>query len=166
MESLQTLTMPIYPGRAYRPLNAVIQFETVGIATWRDWVTKIVDVIGGRAKTYDRPIISALQNAIEKVQRAATALGGDAIIDLHIAVVSVSSKGLGMSQLLVTGTAIAFIEEYSLSRAAVASASAVQNDVEPLAAARTPGVEMPYGFTLDPDVPQLGTGPGSTSLFR
>ena len=108
---MQTLTMPIYPGRRYRALNAVIQFQTVGIATWRDWVTKVVDVLGGRASTYDRPIISALQSAIEKVQRAAKDLGGDAVIDLRISVVAVSSKGLGMTQLLVTGTAIVFEPE-------------------------------------------------------
>lgn len=144
---MQTLTMPIYPGRRYRALNAVIQFQTVGIATWRDWVTKVVDVVGGRASTYDRPIIAALQRAIEAVQRAAKDLGADAVIDLHISVVSVSSKGLGMSQLLVTGTAIVFETEHPM-RSPVARTTAASDHLTE--------VGVPTGFSSDPDVPQLG----------
>ncbi len=161
---MQTLTMPIYPGRPYRALNAVIQFETVGIASWRDWVTKVTDVLGGRARTYDRPILAAMQKAIEKVERAAADIGGDAVIDLHIEVVNVSSKGLGMTQMLVMGTAIAFETEYPVSRSAVTATAASHAEVHP--APRTPGVEVPYGFTLDQDVPQLGSPMGSTSIIR
>ena len=162
---MQTLTMPIYPGRRYRALNAVIQFQTVGIATWRDWVTKVVDVVGGRASTYDRPILAALKSAIESVQRAAKDLGADAVIDLHISVVSVSSKGLGMSQLLVTGTAIAFETEHPL-RSSVSRATETDPASSAGSASGLTGVGVPTGFSLDPDVPQLGSGSGPSSLIQ
>lgn len=163
---MQTLTMPIYPGRRYRALNAVIQFQTVGIATWRDWVTKVVDIVGGRASTYDRPIIAALKNAIEAVQQAAKDLGADAVIDLHISVVSVSSKGLGMSQLLVTGTAIAFETERPLRSSAATATATSHEESRPDSAPRLPGVGVPNGFTLDPDVPQLGNHAGPSAIIR
>lgn len=152
------LTMPIYPGRAYRPLNAVIQFETVGIASWRDWVTKVTDIVGGRAKTYDRPILSAMQSAIDKLERAAADLGGDAIIDLHIEVIAVSSKGFGMSQLLVTGTAIAFEVEMPLVRPTVTTSEVSHG--------RASGAGVPSGFSFEPDVPQLGPSTGSSAIVR
>ena len=163
---MQTLTMPIYPGRRYRALNAVIQFQTVGIATWRDWVTKVVDVLGGRARTYDRPIISALQSAIEKVQRAAKDLGGDAVIDLRISVVAVSSKGLGMTQLLVTGTAIVFEPEQHFRNSAAVATAASHGESRPDSASRLPGVGVPDGFSRDPDVPQLGSYSSAESIIR
>lgn len=159
------LTMPIYPGRAYRPLNAVIHFETVGIASWRDWVTKIVDVVGGRADTYSRPILKAMETSLEKLQRAAADLGGEAIIDLTIQVTEVSSKGFGMTQLLVMGTAIVFEEERALSRSSVATSESLEGAKVNGAAPRSPS-QSSYGFLGDPDVPQLGSGSGPSPLIQ
>ena len=157
------LTMPIYPGRAYRPLNAVIHFETVGIASWRDWVTKIVDTVGGRADTYSRPILKAMETSLEKLQRAAADLGGEAIIDLNIQLIAVSSKGFGMTQLLVMGTAIVFEEERS--RSSVATTESLDHEKVNGAPSRTPS-QSSYGFLGDPDVPQLGSGSGPSSLIQ
>lgn len=165
-QNIPALTMPIYPGRRYRPLNAVIQFETVGIASWRDWITKMVDVVGGRAKTYDRPIVKALQDAINKVQAVAKDMSADAIIDLRISVVAVSSKGLGMAQVLVTGTAIMFEDSMGLEGSAGAAAHATPSAELPLME-KSGKLDQAYGFTLESfDVPQLGSGGNRASIIR
>lgn len=164
------LTTPNYAGRSYRPLNAIIEFETVGIASWRDWVTKVVDVLGGRAKTYDRPIVRALERAIEKVRVTTKSIGGDALIDLRISVVSVSAKGLGMSQVLVTGTAITFQPDPSgvddIFKSVVARAVASPLPMAASAPGEAPLAPPPsaspeaYGFG-DIVVPQLGSSRSS-----
>lgn len=160
------ITTPNYAGRAYRPLNAIIEFETIGIASWRDWVTKLVDVMGGRAKTYDRPIVRALERAIEKVQVTTKKIGGDALIDLRISVISVSAKGLGMSQVLVTGTAIAFESDPSLMQDLFKSVMSKPDPVPPPLSPAVATSPVPSGSALsatsdqyglsDISVPQLG----------
>ncbi|MDP3599165.1 MAG: heavy metal-binding domain-containing protein [Nitrospirota bacterium] len=162
---MYVLTMPTFHGRSYRPLNAVIHFETVGIATWRDWVTKIVDIVGGRADTYSRPTIKSMETSLEKLQRAAADIGGEAIIDLRIQVMEVSSKGFGMSQLLLTGTAIVFEEEMPVSRPAMATTEAVVEQKVNEPSSRTPPPSA-YGFLGQQDVPQLGSRSGSSKFVE
>ena len=163
--TVPVLTTPIYAGRSYRPLNAIIEFETVGIATWRDWVTKFVDVVGWRANSYDRPVVRALERAIQMVRVTTRANGGDALIDLRISVISVSAKGLGMSQVLVTGTAIVFDSGTPVMdevfKSAVERAVAAPLPLAAAPAEFTPPFVPPdsYGFS-DIDVPQLGASRG------
>lgn len=106
---MKVLTIPYFPFRRYEPIDALTEFQTVGLASWRDWWAKYVDIFGGRARVYERPTMSAIQDATSRMKQEAMDLGADAIIGYSISVFPLNSKGMGMSQVLVCGTAVRFI---------------------------------------------------------
>ena len=137
---------PLYPGRRCEPLQTVIDIQTVGIGSARDWWARISDFWGGQAKVYTRPTVDAMKQGMKKIEDAAKLIKADAIVALVIDVKPVSSKGMGMTQVLIYGTAVRFvgearaIEKVSAVRPAGAVPSDEQQDDEQL---QFPIVDMP-----------------------
>ena len=92
---MKVLTIPYFPFRRYEPIDALTEFQTVGLASWRDWWAKYVDIFGGRARVYERPTMSAIQDATSRMKREAMDLGADASHRVFDFRVSVEFKGDG-----------------------------------------------------------------------
>jgi uncharacterized protein YbjQ (UPF0145 family) len=105
------LNTPDFPGRRCEPLQTVIDIQTVGIGSARDWLARLSDFWGGQAKVYTRPTVEAMKQGMRKVEEAARLIKADAIVALVIDVKPVSSKGMGMTQVLIYGTAVRFVGE-------------------------------------------------------
>ena len=113
---MKILTVDIIPGHAYRYFQALIQIETVGIASWRDAVVRFTDFWGGRAKTYDSPIVHATQSMVNRLAQSAAALEADLIIGFDIQIHQVTARywGWGMAQIIMRGTPIQFTDRNAL----------------------------------------------------
>ena len=111
---MKILTVDIIPGHAYRYFQALIQIETVGIASWRDAVVRFTDFWGGRAKTYDSPIVHATQSMVNRLAQSAASLGADLIIGFDIQIHQVTARywGWGMAQIVMRGTPIQFTDRH------------------------------------------------------
>lgn len=108
---MHILNTPIYPGRRCEALQTVIDIQTVGIGSARDLWARLSDFWGGQAKVYTRPTVEAMKQGMKKIEDAAKALKADAIVALVIDVKPISSKGMGMTQVLIYGTAVRFVSE-------------------------------------------------------
>ena len=113
---MKILTVDVIPGHTYRYFQALIQIETVGIASWRDAVVRFTDFWGGRAKTYDSPIVHATQSMVNRLAQSAAALGADLIIGFDIQIHQVTARywGWGMAQIIMRGTPIQFTDRDAL----------------------------------------------------
>ena len=113
---MKILTVDVIPGHTYRYFQALIQIETVGIASWRDAVVRFTDFWGGRAKTYDSPIVHATQSMVNRLAQSAAALGADLIIGFDIQIHQVTARywGWGMAQIIMRGTPIQFTDRNAL----------------------------------------------------
>ncbi|MCS6328014.1 MAG: heavy metal-binding domain-containing protein [Nitrospira sp.] len=113
---MKILTVDVIPGHRYRYCQALIQIETVGIASWRDAVVRFTDFWGGRAKMYDSPIVNATQSMVNRLAHSATALGADVIIGFDIQIHQVTARywGWGMAQIVMRGTPIQFTDRQSM----------------------------------------------------
>ena len=113
---MKILTVDVIPGHTYRYFQALIQIETVGIASWRDAVVRFTDFWGGRAKTYDSPIVHATQSMVNRLAQSAAALEADLIIGFDIQIHQVTARywGWGMAQIIMRGTPIQFTDRNAL----------------------------------------------------
>lgn len=113
---MKILTVDVITGHTYRYFQALIQIETVGIASWRDAVVRFTDFWGGRAKTYDSPIVHATQSMVNRLAQSAAALGADLIIGFDIQIHQVTARywGWGMAQIIMRGTPIQFMDRDAL----------------------------------------------------
>ena len=113
---MKILTVDVIPGHAYRYFQALIQIETVGIASWRDAVVRFTDFWGGRAKTYDSPIVHATQCMVDRLAQSAASLGADLIIGFDIQIHQVTARywGWGMAQIVMRGTPIQFTDRHAM----------------------------------------------------
>jgi len=113
---MKILTVDVIPGHTYRYFQALIQIETVGIASWRDAVVRFTDFWGGHAKTYDSPIVHATQSMVNRLAQSAAALGADLIIGFDIQIHQVTARywGWGMAQIIMRGTPIQFTDRNAL----------------------------------------------------
>lgn len=128
---MHILNTPIYPGRRCEPLQTVIDIQTVGIGSARDLWARLSDFWGGQAKVYTRPTVEAMKQGMKKIEDAAKVLKADAIVALVIDVKPISSKGMGMTQVLIYGTAVRFIgEERVPEKAAGAAQPSAVDDQE------------------------------------
>ena len=115
---MKILTVDVIPGHTYRYFQALIQIETVGIASWRDVVVRFTDFWGGRAKTYDGPIVHATQSMVNRLAQSAASLGADLIIGFDIQIHQVTARywGWGMAQIIMRGTPIQFTDRHAMGR--------------------------------------------------
>lgn len=163
---MKVLTIPYFPFRQYEPIDALTEFQTVGLASWRDWWAKYFDIVGGRARVYERPTMSAIQDATSRMKQEAKDLGADAIIGYSISVFPLNSKGMGMSQVLVCGTAVRFVS-MPASKVASRTIRPGEEPTEQTIAEHSVPVEVFPGFSdLDIQVPSLDGVSRSSSIVK
>ena len=108
-KDMEFLSTQSYPGREFESLGLVVEIHTVGLGTFRDYIARIMDILGGRVNTYDKPARKAMEKVFESLQDQAGALGADAVIGVVVEVSPVPFKGMAMTQVLGFGTAVRFI---------------------------------------------------------
>jgi uncharacterized protein YbjQ (UPF0145 family) len=163
---MKVLTIPYFPFRHYEPIDALTEFQTVGLASWRDWWAKYFDIFGGRARVYERPTMNAIQDATSRMKQEAKNLGADAIIGYSISVFPLNSKGMGMSQVLVCGTAVRFVS-MPASKVTSRTTRPAEEPTEPTIAEHSVPVGVFPGFSdLDIQVPSLDGVSRSSSIVK
>lgn len=105
-KDIEFLSTQSYPGREVEALGLVVEIHTVGLGTFRDYIARIMDILGGRVNTYDKPARKAMENVFDSLQDQAGALGADAVIGVAVEVSPVPFKGMAMTQVLGFGTAV------------------------------------------------------------
>lgn len=106
---IEFLSTQFYPGRGVASLGLVVEIHTVGLGTVRDYFARVMDIVGGRVLTYDKPARKAMERVFDSLQDQAWSLGADAVIGVVVAVSPVPSKGMSMTQVLGFGTAVRFV---------------------------------------------------------
>ena len=110
-KDIEFLSTQSYPGREVESLGLVVEIHTVGLGTFRDYIARIMDILGGRVNTYDKPARKAMENVFDSLQDQAGALGADAMIGVVVEVSPVPFKGMAMTQVLGFGTAVRFLRK-------------------------------------------------------
>lgn len=106
---IEFLTTQTYPGQEIASLGLVVEIHTVGLGTVRDYIARIIDILGGRVGTYDKSARKAMEKVFESLQDQAWVLGADAVIGVVVGVSPVPFKGMAMTQVLGFGTAVRFV---------------------------------------------------------
>lgn len=98
-------TTPSLEGRPIRRYLGLVHGETIlGANLLRDLLASIRDLIGGRARAYERALEQARQMALEELRRRARLLAADAVVGVHVDV-EVLGQG-GMLLVCAIGTAV------------------------------------------------------------
>ena len=108
-KDIEFLSTQSYPGREVESLGLVVEILMVGLGTFRDYIARIMDILGGRVSTYDKPARKAMEKVFDGLQDQAWELGADAVIGVVVEVSPVPFKGMAMTQVLGFGTAVRFI---------------------------------------------------------
>lgn len=97
---------PSLEGRPIRHYLGLVHGETIlGANIFRDILASIRDLIGGRARAYERTLERARVIALEELSRRARLLGADAVVGVRIDVEVLGQAG-GMLMACASGTAV------------------------------------------------------------
>ena len=110
-KDIEFLSTQSYPGREVEAVGLVVEIHTVGLGTFRDYIARIMDILGGRVNTYDKPARKAMEKVFDSLQDQASALGADAVIGVAVEVSPVPFKGMAMTQVVGFGTAVRFLRK-------------------------------------------------------
>jgi uncharacterized protein YbjQ (UPF0145 family) len=110
-KNIEFLSTQSYPGREVEAVGLVVEIHTVGLGTFRDYIARIMDILGGRVNTYDKPARKAMEKVFDSLQDQASALGADAVIGVAVEVSPVPFKGMAMTQVVGFGTAVRFLRK-------------------------------------------------------
>ena len=103
--AVTTLGQPGPGRRATAVLGVVTGTAILGTNILKDVMASIRDVVGGRAKAYERTLEEAQAQAVADLCREAEAAGADTVLDLRIDVEVAGEKG-GMLGAQAMGTAV------------------------------------------------------------
>jgi uncharacterized protein YbjQ (UPF0145 family) len=107
---LMTTTTSI-EGIPIRSYLGIVSGQTImGANIVRDLFASVRDIVGGRSAAYEQELVKAKQLALDEMQRAAAAMGANAIIGIDIDYEALGSGG-SMLMVCVSGTAV--LVEYS-----------------------------------------------------
>jgi uncharacterized protein YbjQ (UPF0145 family) len=98
-------TGPAIEGRAVREYLDVVSAQAIlGINIGKDLTAGIRNIVGGRSKSYEGEIASAVTAVMEELKVGAANLGADAIISIDVDYESVGAAGMLM--VAASGTAV------------------------------------------------------------
>lgn len=99
-------TTPTIEGRPIADYLGIVTGEViVGANLFRDLFANIRDIVGGRSGSYERILSEARQQAIEELQAAAAARGGDAVVGVDLDYEVIGDSG-SMLMVSASGTAV------------------------------------------------------------
>ncbi len=97
-------TTPNIEGHKIREYRGLVAGETIlGANVFRDFFASVRDIVGGRARAYERVLNDARETAVAEMMDRARALGGNAIVGVDIDYETIRA---GMLMVSATGTAV------------------------------------------------------------
>ena len=99
-------TTPTIEGRTIREYKGVVTGETIiGANMFKDFMTGIRDIVGGRSGSYEKVLREAKDTSMQEMMERAQAMGANAIVGIDI---DYETLGNGGSMLMVatSGTAV------------------------------------------------------------
>ena len=102
------VTTPTLEGSRVRQYLGLVTGEAIlGANIFKDFFAGIRDIVGGRSAAYDKELRMARDIAIQEMQEAAEALGGNAVVGVDIDYENISmGQGGGMLMVSASGTAV------------------------------------------------------------
>lgn len=99
-------TTPTLEGQPiHRYLGPVHGEAILGANIFRDLLASVRDVVGGRARAYERALQQARDEAMEELSRRARLMGADAVVGLQLDTEVLGQSG-GMLMVCAVGTAV------------------------------------------------------------
>lgn len=99
-------TTPNIEGRQIKEYLGVVTGEAIlGANIMKDMFASFRDIVGGRSAAYERELASAREIAMQEMQEAAEALGGNAVIGVDLDYETLGQNG-GMLMVNASGTAV------------------------------------------------------------
>ncbi len=99
-------TTPTLEGKTIRKYLGLVSGETIiGANLFRDIGASFRDILGGRAKGYERSLTEAKQTALDEMIAQAQRLGANAVIGVDLDFETVGSNG-SMLMVSASGTAV------------------------------------------------------------
>ncbi len=99
-------TTPVLEGKTIRKYLGLVSGETIlGANIFRDFTAGIRDLIGGRARGYERSLMEAKQAAINEMIAQAQQMGANAVIGVDLDFETVGANG-SMLMVSASGTAV------------------------------------------------------------
>ena len=93
-------------GQQIRQYLGLVTGEAIlGANIFRDFFAGIRDIVGGRSGAYEKELAKARKIAIDEMQSAATAMGGNAVVGVDVDYETIGSNG-SMLMVSVSGTAV------------------------------------------------------------
>jgi len=86
-------------------LGIVFGDAVLGINVFKDFMTGLRDVFGGRSATYEREIAGARETVMNAIAQHAHAMGADAVIGIKLDYETLGTNG-GMLMVTGSGTAV------------------------------------------------------------
>ena len=97
-------------GRTIREYRGVVFGEAIsGIDFVKDIGANIANILGGRAKEYERELVDARADALREMMDRATRIGANAIVGVSVDVEAMGQGGMIMVS--ASGTAVVIEEE-------------------------------------------------------
>jgi len=102
------VTTPTLEGSRVRQYLGLVTGEAIlGANIFKDFFAGIRDIVGGRSAAYEKELRMARDIAIQEMQEAAEAMGGNAVIGVDIDYENISmGQGGGMLMVSASGTAV------------------------------------------------------------
>lgn len=103
---LVTTTPSVEGKRVIKYLGLVSGEAIMGANIFKDFFAGIRDIVGGRSVAYEKELRKAKELAIEEMQQAAVALGGNAVIGVDLDYETIGGGGGNMLMVSASGTAV------------------------------------------------------------
>src|SRR5687767_7106317 len=102
------VTTPTLEGSRVRQYLGLVTGEAIlGANIFKDFFAGIRDIVGGRSAAYEKELRMARDIAIQEMQEAAEAMGGNAVVGVDIDYENISmGQGGGMLMVSASGTAV------------------------------------------------------------
>lgn len=81
----------------------------IGTGLWSEFTASIIDIVGGRSKSYQKQMDALYDGAKEDLLEKAQRLGANAIVGFRICANEISGKGVSMFMLTAYGTAVSVV---------------------------------------------------------
>lgn len=97
------LTVPVYAGQDVKYLGLVTGQAVIGANFIRDFFASITDFLGGRSRSYEKPLEAAIEAALDDLARTAADAGANAVLGVSL---DTNQVGQGMLMCSASGSAV------------------------------------------------------------
>jgi uncharacterized protein YbjQ (UPF0145 family) len=109
ISNMPLTTTHTLPGREIETVLDIVSAQCVyGANLFKDLLSSVVDVTGGRSGMLQNTLRDGRQTAIKELRREAAALGADAVVGVSLTFNEIAGDGKSMLFVVAAGTAVKF----------------------------------------------------------